>query len=261
MSEKLGPGATLPERLLGGLGVDAHSHELAELETLLGWPFRDRRLLEVALTHRSFANERESGEHYERFEFLGDAVLGMVAAEWLFLRYPERPEGELSKEKAYFISEVALARHGEALGLGRWLRLGVGEERSGGRSKESILADVVEALLGAIYLDGGLGPARLLVWRLLEASAAWNRPAAGRDPKTALQELAQARGWELPAYEIVDERGPDHEKVFAILCTVDGRPLGRGEGRTKKAAEQAAAAAALGELGGAPAAAGGPERS
>ena len=245
MSEKLGPGGSLPERLFGWLGVDAHSHELEELETLLGWPFRDRRLLETALTHRSFANERESGEHYERLEFLGDAVLGMVAAEWLFLRYPERPEGELSKEKAYFISELALARHADGMRLGRWLRLGVGEERSGGRGKESILADVVEALLGAIYLDGGLGPARLLAWRLLEASAAWTRPAVERDPKTALQEVSQARGWALPAYEIVEEQGPDHEKTFTIACVVDGRVLGRGVGRTKKAAEQAAAAAAL----------------
>jgi len=221
---------------------------LARLEEWFCWSFRDRSLLAEALTHRSFANERGGEPHYERLEFLGDAVLGLLAAEWLFVSRQGRSEGELSLEKAYLISEPVLARHGAALGLGPLLRLGVGEERSGGREKPSLLADAVEALLGALFLDGGLAPAREVGFRLLAEAASWERASVARDPKTALQEAAQARGWELPVYETVSEEGPDHAKRFTIACRIGDRAWSRGTGLTKKAAEQAAAADALAAL-------------
>ncbi|MCL4837651.1 MAG: ribonuclease III [Thermoanaerobaculia bacterium] len=221
---------------------------LTRLEEWLGWRFRDRRLLAEALTHRSFANERGGESHYERLEFLGDAVLGLLAAEWLFVSRQGRSEGELSREKAYLISEPVLARHGAAVGLGPLLRLGVGEERSGGREKPSLLADAVEALLGALFLDGGLAPVREVGFRLLAEAASWERAAVARDPKTALQEAAQARGWELPSYETVAEEGPDHAKRFTVACRIGERAWGQGSGLTKKAAEQAAAADALAAL-------------
>jgi len=214
------------------------------LERRLGHRFRDRDLLETALTHRSFAHERGGGEHYERLEFLGDAVLGLVAAERLYRLHPDDPEGELSKRKAFLVSREVLAGRARELGLGEALRLGVGEERTGGREKTSLLADAMEALIGAVYLDGGLAAAREVVEALLAAGAA--RQAHGaRDPKTRLQEVAQGRGWGLPVYRVLDATGPDHAKRFRVECRLRGEAVGTGEGRSKKAAEQAAAAAAL----------------
>ncbi len=232
------------------------------LEKRLGHRFKRAELLALALTHRSFANEQanEQGpaENYERLEFLGDAVLGLVASEWLYQRFPELPEGELSKLKAHAVSKSALAPYAEQLGLGAALRLGVGEERSGGRSKVSLLADSLEALFGAVFLDGGLAPAREVVLPMLEAALAdgpgeRSRAGAG-DSKTRLQELAQGRGWPLPEYRLIGEAGPDHSKVFTVECWVAGAATGRGEGASKKAAEQRAAADALAALAG-----GGPE--
>ena len=217
------------------------------LERRLGHRFRDRDLLETALTHRSFAHEQGGGDHYERLEFLGDAVLGLVAAERLYRLHPDDPEGELSKRKAFLVSQAVLAGRARELGLGEALRVGVGEERSGGREKTSLLADAMEALIGAVYLDGGLASAREVVEALLAAGAA--RPAHGaRDPKTRLQEVAQGRGWELPVYRVLDATGPDHAKRFRVECRLRGEAVGAGEGRSKKAAEQAAAAAALERL-------------
>jgi len=219
-----------------------------DLETRLGYRFADRTLLEAALTHRSFANEAGTPAHYERLEFLGDAVLGLATADWLFHRLAERPEGDLSRLKAMLVSEGALARYAEELALGEHLRLGTGEERSGGRLKASLLADALEALFGAIYLDGGFVAARGAVAGYLEAASAWPEEGKPRDAKTTLQELAQARGWELPLYVVVEERGPDHDKTFAVEVSLRGVLAGQGQGRTKKSAEQAAAAAALARL-------------
>lgn len=216
-----------------------------ELEEALGYRFRDAALLERALTHRSFANEQGLSEHNERLEFLGDAILGAVAAEWLFRAHPELPEGELSKRKSYLVSAPALAGFAEDLPIGRSLRLGVGEERSGGRAKPSLLADTVEAVLGAIFLDGGIEPVRRIVTPLLERVLEERPRALEHDPKTRLQEEIQARGWELPAYVLVAEEGPDHEKRFTVECRVRDRSAGRGIGRSKKIAEQEAAAEAL----------------
>jgi ribonuclease-3 len=219
--------------------------ETTRLERALGYRFRDARLLELALTHRSYANEQELEGHNERLEFLGDAILGTVAAEWLYREHPELPEGDLSKLKAYLVSAPALAGFSIDLGVGRQLRLGVGEERSGGRSKPSLLADTLEAVFGAIYLDGGVASVRKVVTPLLEQVLEERPTVHEGDSKTRLQEMVQARGWELPEYRVVEEAGPDHAKHFTIECLLRGRPAGRGEGRSKKVAEQKAAAQAL----------------
>jgi ribonuclease-3 len=213
-------------------------------EKRLGHRFRRAELLERAVTHRSFAKEKDSEEHYERLEFLGDAVLKLVTAEWLFERFPEQREGPLSKRLAHLVSETALAPYASSLALGEEMRLGVGEARSGGRAKASLLADALEAVFGAVYLDGGLGAVRPIIRRMLETTAG-GEAGLPSDPKTTLQELAQARGIELPQYRLVATAGPDHSKRFSVECWLAGEPAGRGEGPSKKVAEQRAAAEAL----------------
>ncbi len=218
------------------------------IEAELGYRFRDSELLRVALTHRSYSNERGEKGNYERLEFLGDAVLGLVASRWLYDRYSEEPEGRLAKDKSFLVSAPVLARFGESIGLGPELRLGVGEARSGGSTKASILADAVEAVFGAVYLDGGLAAAREIIERLLEEALEARSRLVHADAKTRLQELVQARGWSLPEYRVVTETGPDHRKRFTIECSVAGEAAGTAEGRSKKVAEQAAAARALERL-------------
>lgn len=217
-------------------------------EKRLGHRFKRLDLLELALTHRSWANERGEPEHYERLEFLGDSVLGLITGGWLYERHPELPEGELSKRKAQLVSSTALARHATLLDLGTELKLGVGEERSGGRTKPSLLADSMEAVFGAVYLDAGLEAARDVILPMLEEAGEARTQLLGADAKTRLQELAQALGWELPDYRLVDAAGPDHSKVFTVECWVGGEASGRGEGPSKKVAEQRAAADALERL-------------
>jgi len=171
-------------------------------------------------------------------------VLGVLVAESLYRRYPERPEGELARAKATLVSAGALTPFAEAIGLGSLLHLGVGEARSGGRKKASLLADAVEAVLGAVYLDGGIDAARVMV----EAYLSWSdlgTPSAWTDAKTELQELVQARGWALPSYEIVATAGPEHEKRFTCEVAIEGEVRGRGSGGSKKEAQQSAAAQAL----------------
>jgi len=215
------------------------------LERRLGYRFRRQELLERALTHRSYSNERSLAHNNERLEFLGDSVLGLIVVEWLFREHPEVDEGELSKLKAHLVSERVLARVARSVGLGEHLLLGVGEDRSGGRDKSSILADSMEAVIGAAFLDGGLKAAARLVAPMTEPAAGGSTDGAVDDAKSRLQEAVQARGWALPRYRLVEERGPDHQKVFRVECLVKGRPLGSGEGRSKKAAERDAAAEAL----------------
>jgi ribonuclease-3 len=220
-------------------------------EKRLGHRFRRPELLRLALTHRSKANEDGREEHYERLEFLGDAVLGLVTADWLYASHRDLPEGELSKMKAQLVSRTALALHAQALELGPALRLGVGEERSGGRTKPSLLADSMEAVLGAVYLDGGLVAAAKVIEAMLGAQAAAAALSArhlGADAKTALQEAVQALGWPLPDYRVTGATGPDHSKLFTVECWVAGRRASAGEGATKKTAEQRAAADALARL-------------
>ncbi len=219
----------------------------AELEGRLGHRFDQPSLLEEALTHRSYAHEKGLAKNFERLELLGDAVLSLVATEWLYEAFPTADEGVLSKHKSTLVSANTLAMLAIRLGVGERLRLGVGEERSGGRSKPSILADSLEAVFGAIYLDRGLEAARSVVLPLLQGVLAGevDRP---RDPKSRLQEAVQARGWPLPEYVVVNEAGPDHDKRFTVECRLRGELAGTAEGASKKGAEQGAAGDALAGL-------------
>jgi ribonuclease-3 len=218
------------------------------LEKRLGYRFKRLDLLELALTHRSWANEQGIPEHYERLEFLGDAVLGVVTAEWLYQNHPELPEGDLSKHKAQLVSRDALARHALDIGLGPALRIGVGEDRSGGRTKASLLADSMEAVFGALFLDGGLEAARKVILAMVTDAFAELSRQAVTDAKTQLQEVAQALGWPLPEYRITDSLGPDHSKTFVVECWLAGELGGCGEGPSKKVAEQRAASDALAKM-------------
>lgn len=223
---------------------------LAPLQQALGYAFADPGLLRRALVHRSYPSEGGGGESNERLEFLGDAVLGLVVADALFRR-GDLEEGAMAKTRAAVVNAESLAAVARILGLGPHLRLGHGEESSGGRHKTSILADAMEAVLGAVYLDGGLAAARALVLREWGSRLAERAAAPGSlDHKTRLQEVLAARG-EVPEYE-VEGSGPDHHRRFAAVVRRDGDVLGRGEGTSKKRAEQAAAAAALQALGAAP---------
>lgn len=214
------------------------------LEERIGHRFGDPSLLEVALSHRSWCAEHPGHPSNERLEFLGDAVLGLVVTDALFERFPDEPEGQLAKARAAVVSAATLADVGSAMGLGEDLRLGKGEAASGGAEKSSILADAVEAVIGAVYLDGGIEPARALVIRQLDRriTEAASRPGA-RDYKTRLQELAAADGHRPPAYEIT-ESGPDHLKRFHATVRIGGDIRGTGDGSSKKEAEQRAARAA-----------------
>ncbi len=218
------------------------------IEAVLGYTFEDPALLRAALTHRSWANEHGEKENYERLEFLGDSVLGLVAARWLYDRFPEEQEGRLAKWKSFLVSEPALATFAGSIQIGPELRLGVGEARSGGSAKDSILADAVESIFGAIYLAGGLGPATEIVARFLAEALPESSRLSHADSKTRLQELAQSRGSGLPSYRVVGESGPDHRKRFTVDCSLDDEVMGTAEGGSKKAAEQGAAAAALERL-------------
>jgi ribonuclease III len=226
--------------------------EFDELQQRVGYRFRDRGLLEHALTHRSRAAEDVSGGVYdnESLEFLGDAVLGLVVAEALFRRYPDYTEGQKSKIKAAVVSTQSLARHAEAIQLGEHLLLGRGEEKTGGRFKQALLADAFEALIAAVYLDGGLPAAAAFLERELgpAIAAGAEQDVVGRDYKSALQERLQASGHALPEYRVAGASGPDHRKLFTIEVVVSGEILGTATGRAKKEAEQEAARMALVQL-------------
>ncbi|HJU27636.1 MAG TPA: ribonuclease III, partial [Candidatus Binataceae bacterium] len=216
----------------------------ADLERILGYRFARSDLLAIALTHPSAATAGEA--HYERLEFLGDAVLDLAIADLLMRRFPEAKEGSLSKERASIVNGRTLAIKAIEVGLGRQLRLGKGEEKSGGRDKTSILAASFEAVIGAIYSDGGLEPARGVVERLFLGDI--GGPSAERDYKTELQEMAYRRYRAQPVYELIGAHGPDHAKRFVTRIRIAGRELGSGEGGSKKQSEQAAAKAALMKL-------------
>jgi ribonuclease-3 len=223
---------------------------LGELEHRLGYRFADRQRLATALTHRSFANEHrgEVGSDNERLEFLGDAVLDLIIGHMLMDLFPDLREGELSVTRAQVVSEAGLVEVARELELGDVLRLGRGEERTGGRTKVSILADAVEAVVAAVYLDGGFDAARDLVTRLFRDRVATLEPRTGYDFKTRLQEAAQARLRATPEYRVVGEHGPDHDKTFDVCVRIQGVEWARGRGKSKKAAEQRAAAAAVTRL-------------
>ena len=225
----------------------AQGPPFTRLEAALGTAV-DPALLERALTHRSYAYENGGLPTNERLEFLGDAVLGLAVTDALFREHPDLPEGQLAKLRASVVNTRALAGVARELGLGRWLRLGRGEEVTGGRDKNSILADTTEAVLGAVYLDRGVDHAIALVHRLFDPlMQAASREGAELDWKTALQELTAARGLGVPDYSL-SESGPDHAKRFIAVVLVAGEAHGQGAGRSKKEAEQHAAQAAHGTL-------------
>jgi ribonuclease-3 len=220
------------------------------LERALGVGFADPTLLEAALTHRSYAFEQELDVNNERLEFLGDAVLGLVVTDMAYRTFPDLAEGELAKLRASIVNMSALADVARQLGLGQAVKLGHGEEMSGGRDKASILADALEALLGAVYLDRGLDVARSLIERMfLPRMNAYVRGEGERDYKTILQELASQDLRALPEYRI-EESGPDHQKEFSATVYLAGKPWGSGVGRSKKEAEQQAAHEAYRRLSG-----------
>ena len=221
----------------------------SELETALGHQFASPELLERALTHRSYANERrdEACQDNETLEFLGDAVLDLVIGHHLMQSFPTLGEGELSMTRAQMVSEQGLTRVARPLGLGQWLRLGNGEERTGGREKSSLLADALEALVAAVYLDAGFDRAREVVLAHFSAHTP-AIPGQRTDFKTRLQELVQREFKTTPDYQLVGESGPDHEKSFEVAVLVDGVETSRAHGHSKKAAEQAAAALAIDAL-------------
>lgn len=219
---------------------------LAELERKLDLRFRNRYLLNLALQHGSFGHEGRSGrrESYERLELLGDAVLNLVVCDHLYHRYPEAPEGDLAKLRARIVSEPWLAKIAQTLNLGHYIRLGKGEEKAGGRARPALLADVLEAVLGAVYVDAGFGVSHAVATQWLQETFE-DLETPSDDYKSALQELLQERERRLPRYRIRHEEGPDHAKVFVATVEAGGRGLGEGRGQSKKQAEQAAAQAAL----------------
>jgi ribonuclease-3 len=228
------------------------SQEFEALEARVGYRFRDRGLLEHALTHRSKAHEDPSGgvSDNESLEFLGDAVLGLVVTEALFRAFPTYSEGQKSKIKANLVSTASLAAMAEVMGLGSHMILGRGEEKTGGRQKQALLADTCEALIAAIYLDGGLDPARQFLLRELssEIETARQPEYFGRDHKSRLQERLHSLGRPLPAYRVTSELGPDHHKLFHVAVVVGAEVIADGVGRTKKEAEQEGARLALAEI-------------
>jgi ribonuclease-3 len=221
---------------------------LESLDPALGVTFDDASLRLAALTHRSFAFERGLTVTNERLEFLGDSVLGLVVTDMAYTAYPEMPEGALAKLRAAIVNMGALADVARSLGLGDVVLLGKGEESSGGRDKSSILADALEAVFGAVYLDRGLAVATELIERLFRPRMeAYVRGEGDRDYKTILQELASQALRSMPEYRL-EERGPDHEKEFTATVHLGGEPMGTGVGRSKKEAEQRAAAEAFARI-------------
>ena len=226
--------------------------DLPEFESRIGYAFQRRDLLTRAITHKSYSHEarHENVRHNETFEFLGDSVLGFVIGDMLFRHFPELDEGALSKMKAYLVSATSLAEKARRYGMGDVLMLGVGEEKTGGRKKDSLLANLFEAMIAGVYIDGGIEPAR----QLIEQSFTEDIGNIDRDDllfqdyKTALQEMAQGQGLPLPDYSVVGEVGPDHDKTFIVEVKV-GSLAARGEGSSKKEAQQEAAKHALDEKG------------
>lgn len=219
---------------------------LSDLEKAIGYRFNNISLLQNALTHSSYANERfHSGlKSNERLEFLGDSILGMVTAEYLYRNFPDRPEGDLSRMRADMVCEKSLAHIAEQLQLGQHLMLGNGEEQSGGRKRASILADAVESIIAACYLDGGIAPAKRFIDTFVLTDVPVQR-MHNVDYKTTLQEKIQQKKNQTLTYVLIEERGPDHDKWFEVEVQLNGAMIGRGCGTSKKRAEQDAAKNAL----------------
>ncbi len=220
-----------------------------ELEKAIGYRFKNITLLQNALAHSSYANERwhDSLKSNERLEFLGDSILGMVTAEHLYRNFPDRPEGDLTRMRADMVCESSLALIAERINLGKHLLLGRGEEAGGGRTRDSILADAVESVIAACFLDGGMEPARQFISTFVLTNVPVKQ-LQNVDYKTALQELVQQKKNQVLSYSLIGESGPDHDKHFIVQVSLNGAVVGTGEGKSKKRAEQDAAKAAIGHL-------------
>lgn len=222
--------------------MNAREAAVAQLEENLGYRFTERKRLEMALTHSSVGSKARDNE---RFEFLGDRVLGLLTAERLLEQYPDAVEGDLSPRFHALVDKAACAKAARLMGIGPALRLSPGESKSGGREKDTILADACEAVMAALYLDGGLDAARTAFVRFWSEGLAHPPSATAKDPKSALQEWAQSRGRPVPNYTVVSRQGPDHAPRFTVEAKVDGADPIRAEGRSRQEAEKAAAAAML----------------
>ena len=222
---------------------------IKDLETAIGYRFKNIQLLQNALTHSSYANERwhNSLLSNERLEFLGDSVLGMLVAEYLYKNFPDRPEGELTRMRADMVCEKTLAAATNRIGLGEHLLLGHGEERFGGRNRESILADAMESVIAASFLDGGIEAALKIVRQFILVEVPVTK-LHNADYKTALQELVQQKKNQVLSYALVGQSGPDHDKQFDVEVSLNGTVVGKGSGRSKKRAEQDAARTAIEKL-------------
>ena len=222
---------------------------IKDLEVAIGYQFQNINLLHNALAHSSYANERwhNSLMSNERLEFLGDSILGMLVAEHLYKTFPDRPEGDLTRMRADMVCEKALAKVAQQIGLGQHLLLGKGEEQGGGRSRNSILADAVESVIAACFLDGGMEPAVQFVTKFILVNVPVTK-LHNADYKTALQELVQQKKNQVIAYALVGESGPDHDKQFRVELSINGKVVGAGLGSSKKRAEQDAAREALEKL-------------
>lgn len=222
--------------------------KLSKLEAMIGYTFQNQRLLAHALTHSSYANEKhwDKTKCNERLEYLGDAVLELLSSDFLFKNYPTMPEGEMTKLRASLVCEPTLAFCAETISLGEYLLLGKGEDLTGGRKRPSVVSDAMEAVIGAIYLDGGLANAKEFVHRFILNDI--EHKQLFYDSKTILQEMVQAEFKDGLVYELLKEEGPDHNKSFEVCVKIGARELGRGTGRTKKAAEQVAAYHGICEL-------------
>ena len=218
--------------------------KIKELEEKIGYEFKNKELIWQALTHSSFSNEQKINKYknYERLEFLGDAVLELLSSQFFFETYPEMPEGEMTKLRSSMVCELALAYCARDISLGNYLLLGKGEEITGGRTRDSIISDVMEAVIGALYLDGGLAVADVFVKKYILSDL--ESKQLFYDSKTILQEEVQKEGKSL-TYELVSEIGPDHDKIFVMEVRIDGHTVGKGQGRNKKTAQQQAAYQAL----------------
>lgn len=224
------------------------SKNLGELEEVIGYKFKNRHYLEQAMTHSSYANEKKLGKLgcNERLEFLGDAVLELISSDFLYKEFTQVPEGELTKKRASLVCEPSLAYCAREFGLPEFLMLGKGEDMTGGRNRDSIVSDATEALLGAIYLDGGFANAKEFVLRFILNDM--EHKQLFYDSKTILQEIVQEDGSGPVEYPLIKEEGPDHNKSFTVEAVVNGVVCGHGTGHTKKAAEQAAAYQAIRRL-------------
>ena len=222
---------------------------LSDLEKGLGYIFQNKALLENALTHSSYANENRNRHipDNERLEFLGDSILGFVVADWLYRRFPDKPEGELTRIRADLVCEKNLARQAATIRLGEHLMLGHGEEHGGGRRRDSIVSDAMESVIAASYMDGGFEAAKGIIDRLILSDVSMDKPH-NFDYKTALQELVQRKKDQMLQYLLIGESGPDHQKEFEVEVRLNGQIVGVGKGSSKKRAEQAAASAAIEEL-------------